>query len=69
MVMSKKLILPFISTSDVNFRFGNELNSDNLSLMSADFSSQIFRMSSKYPKYPSILYSSRIGMKKTYNFV
>lgn len=38
MVMSKKLILPFSSNSDVNFSFGDELNSDNMSSMSADFS-------------------------------
>ena len=38
MVMSKKLILPFSSTSDENFSFGDKLNSDNMSLMTADFS-------------------------------
>jgi hypothetical protein len=39
MVKSSKFILPFSSSSDVNFCFGNQvLNSDNMSLMSVNSS-------------------------------
>jgi hypothetical protein len=41
MVISKKLILPFTSSSNVNFSFGDTvLNSNNVLSMLMDFSSR-----------------------------